>query len=1195
MKKGISALLVLVILLGIPFHGFAQQVPESNEIKVYVNDTKIDFDVPPIFVKNFTMVPVRAVFEALGARVDWDEQTRTVIISRDRIEIRLQPESRLAMVNNTPYLMDVPAMGINGRILVPVRFVSEALRAKVDWVNETKTVFITDLKEQADLGNIQNGGRFASDGSYFYHVLADGVLVRENIITGQKEKISDNIIGDLFIINDRIYCIGKDKGTGKVIRMKKDGSEKEIIVDKPVNSIQIVNNWIYYSETGNETVLFRTKTDGSGTSEVTENGDFSYKKWFVSNGWVYYTDIHGATVYRVRIDGSDKKVLTGGVSSERSLNGKIYSLKLIDGDYLYFVVNEGITGTDNKKYTPGMYRIPVSGGEPAGITEKIPLSVNSDENWLFLTVENNGSYSLIRCRKDGSEVFTINEYKKGDIPKQIYLYGSLIFYTVVRGGENPEELLFSMGKNGDNIQQYTWVYGKDYSTVKKIIADAYSAHKSLDSMNTVQTLTMDRGNQVSSIISEYRIVRSKSLFYKKTLTGEQSYSELWLDRENLYTRKNDEQHWSISKISKAEAAEIQKTVFDFIQPTDELCNNLIVEETDNIYILKGTGAFASFSNGVLPLLNPDSNVVPDLVELEIKINKQRMYIQELSLSVKYGIINDKTGETILATDNYNFKNSQFNTAYLNIPYTVSQSINAKENADKNIASGLEKLNQGKYEEAIRFFDSAIRIYNKSYQAYLYKGNSLYSLGKYQEAILTYNQYHEFNPSDAEVFALIGMCYFKLGDYAKAEEMGRKTLGQISSAVAYNLLGSIASASKDYGTAKEYFSRAVALDSRNHTSQMNLVSTLYTMGSYSRCIEAANRALVYFPRDREFMYYKAQSLTGLGRHEEAIKVYEDILSDNPSNDFVTMTYIAKEYETLQNYQKAKEYAEKAKAIYPDYSLIKFLLEKLDYDLSVSAAGKLADFIKKNYLYYNENMNKEFEAILKKGNMLTVDDVKNLVNTVKKADDSLTKVLAGYEYDSAINPDNSQPVKKRQEENYVYIRLENLYPGTGVRFREIVQDTENPSEKILIIDLRNNNSGISDEANIILDTLLGECTPSYRIERDGYVSIYSSDKWHTPFRKIGILVNENTASSAELLTLGLKTFAENVTIIGRKTAGKGAGQVIYIDRTRKFAVLLTNHYWNVLQNNIEGKGIDPDIYVDENDPDYSKAIEKFTEEK
>ena len=156
----------------------------------------------------------------------------------------------------------------------PVRFISEAIGARVDWVNETKTVFVNDITEHKESGNIQNGGRFAADSSHYFHILPDGVLIRENIFSKQKEKISDKIISSVHIVNDWIYCVGEDKGTGMVFRMRKDGSEKEIVVSKPVISMQIINGWIYYSESTDDSVLYRTKTDGTETYKVVENGDF---------------------------------------------------------------------------------------------------------------------------------------------------------------------------------------------------------------------------------------------------------------------------------------------------------------------------------------------------------------------------------------------------------------------------------------------------------------------------------------------------------------------------------------------------------------------------------------------------------------------------------------------------------------------------------------------------------------------------------------------------------------------------------------------------------------------------------------------------------------------------------------------------------------------------------------------------------
>nr|WP_252891583.1 stalk domain-containing protein [Thermoclostridium stercorarium] len=70
-KKFIGILLIFLVIIAFPFHVTAQKSTEGPEIRVYVNDTEVAVDVPPFFVKSFTLVPVRAVFEALGAKVQW--------------------------------------------------------------------------------------------------------------------------------------------------------------------------------------------------------------------------------------------------------------------------------------------------------------------------------------------------------------------------------------------------------------------------------------------------------------------------------------------------------------------------------------------------------------------------------------------------------------------------------------------------------------------------------------------------------------------------------------------------------------------------------------------------------------------------------------------------------------------------------------------------------------------------------------------------------------------------------------------------------------------------------------------------------------------------------------------------------------------------------------------------------------------
>ena len=115
----------------------------EREVSVYIAGMPVVFDQPPIIYQDRTLVPLRAIFEALGAEVLWDGNTQTVTATRGSIKISLQIASTQMYVNDDIKTLDVPAKLINSRTLVPVRAVSEAFGCLVDWNEETKIVYIT--------------------------------------------------------------------------------------------------------------------------------------------------------------------------------------------------------------------------------------------------------------------------------------------------------------------------------------------------------------------------------------------------------------------------------------------------------------------------------------------------------------------------------------------------------------------------------------------------------------------------------------------------------------------------------------------------------------------------------------------------------------------------------------------------------------------------------------------------------------------------------------------------------------------------------------------------------------------------------------------------------------------------------------------------------------------------------------------
>ena len=120
------------------------QTPTSgtSDITVELNGEELEFDQPPIIVDNRTLVPLRVIFEALGATVDWEQETQTVYSELYGTTISLKIGDDVMYKNGSPIKLDVPARVVNNRTLVPIRAIAEAYGASVDWDQDTKTVII---------------------------------------------------------------------------------------------------------------------------------------------------------------------------------------------------------------------------------------------------------------------------------------------------------------------------------------------------------------------------------------------------------------------------------------------------------------------------------------------------------------------------------------------------------------------------------------------------------------------------------------------------------------------------------------------------------------------------------------------------------------------------------------------------------------------------------------------------------------------------------------------------------------------------------------------------------------------------------------------------------------------------------------------------------------------------------------------
>lgn len=169
MKRIIS--LLLSVLLVVPCV-CASAV--SNKVLVTMDGVEMSFDVEPVIEKGTTLVPFRAIFEALGCVVSYQAEggMQFVEAQRGRDYVSLQIGSELMYFNGEEVKLAVAPKIVNGRTLVPLRVISEKLDCTVDWIGETRTATINRRRGQAEIhtGNVEKIVK-AEDGTVLMDVI----------------------------------------------------------------------------------------------------------------------------------------------------------------------------------------------------------------------------------------------------------------------------------------------------------------------------------------------------------------------------------------------------------------------------------------------------------------------------------------------------------------------------------------------------------------------------------------------------------------------------------------------------------------------------------------------------------------------------------------------------------------------------------------------------------------------------------------------------------------------------------------------------------------------------------------------------------------------------------------------------------------------------------------------------------------
>ena len=134
MKKIITAFLIMFCI--------SASTVFADDITVIMDGEQMSFDQPPVIMNDSTLVPFRAIFERLGMEVEWNGDDKSVTAYNSETEIGLLVGYNTMYVNDNEVELLAPPVIINDRTLVPLRAISEAVGAYVGWDGETRTVTI---------------------------------------------------------------------------------------------------------------------------------------------------------------------------------------------------------------------------------------------------------------------------------------------------------------------------------------------------------------------------------------------------------------------------------------------------------------------------------------------------------------------------------------------------------------------------------------------------------------------------------------------------------------------------------------------------------------------------------------------------------------------------------------------------------------------------------------------------------------------------------------------------------------------------------------------------------------------------------------------------------------------------------------------------------------------------------------------
>lgn len=394
----------------------------------------------------------------------------------------------------------------------------------------------------------------------------------------------------------------------------------------------------------------------------------------------------------------------------------------------------------------------------------------------------------------------------------------------------------------------------------------------------------------------------------------------------------------------------------------------------------------------------------------------------------------------------------------------------------------------------------------------------------------------------------------------------------------------------YTEAVDYSRCAISFHKREPFYFATLSNCLAEIYQFSESLLALEDGLFYNPDELRLYLDLGSKLAHWRSFAEAGKILKR-LEETAAEQADVLESLTSFWLGQSDWRQAEQYFNRLKEANSNNSRLTELQSEIN-KLKTPPRARIAGFIQDTYYYLTDSGAQAIKEFSAADSDPSIHDVKTLFEAVIQPHDKYSFLLTDEEYTNYHWMSANQYVWSELVcQDIIRIRIEQFAENTYAHFGDALNSVSDAANMRLVLDLRANTGGNLDSAMKIADMLIPPCKLAALHDRHGKtLTEFESTAHWVSFKQIYVLIDAETASAAETLTLLLKKRMDNVQILGRKSYGKDIGMSIFEIKDLSCVLAVCSNILSIDEISISSEGITPDVPL-ENDEwvKYLKGID------